>query len=164
MYRQEAIAFRKKQQGFTLMEMMIVVAIVGILTSIAIPMYRDHVLKAHRTDAESFMMQVANKEEQIMLDMRSYAPVSGSNANFANAPASPATATSGVNLPVPVHVDLDYDLTVSTNAAGTSPPSYLITATPKAAQQQGDTRCNVLTLNQAGTKTASGPGTATTCW
>jgi len=164
MYRPATVVSKQTQRGFTLIELMIVVAIVAILAAVAIPAYRDHVIKSHRTNAESFMMQAANKEEQILLDMRSYAPVTTGNANFVNPPALPATATSGINLAVPNHVAQDYNITITTNAAGTTPPTYTITAAPKDAQQSGDVLCKTLTLDQAGNKAATGPGGATACW
>lgn len=164
MSRSEAVVSKQVQQGFSLMELMVVVAIVAILAAVAIPSYRDHVLKTHRAAAESFMSQAANKEEQILLDMRNYAPVTA-NANFVNAPASPSTATSGISLAVPDHVAQDYDLTITTTTSTTSPPTFKITAAPKGPQQVGDTLCGTLTLDSTGLKgIVGGTGSAAVCW
>ena len=103
------------QLGFTLVEVMIVVAIVAILASIAIPSYRQHIIKTNRGAAESFMLQVANKEEQVILDFRLYVSVA-TNADFPNTPnASP----SGLNMTVPPDVSRNYTLGIVANNAAT---------------------------------------------
>ena len=67
-----------RQQGFTLIELMIAVAVVGILAGIAWPSYKYYVMRANRSAAQQFMLDIANREEQFMLDARSYA--TGSSA------------------------------------------------------------------------------------
>lgn len=135
-----------KQGGFTLMELMIVVAIVAILAAVAIPSYRQHTIKSNRAAAESFMMQIANKEEQYILDARNYTGTIG---------------TGGLNLTAPSDVNANYQITVNVNNAA-SPPTYTITATPKNPPQN-DPLCGNLTLDQSGSKGAQ-LGTPQTCW
>lgn len=146
----------KDNKGFTLIELMIVVVIVGILAAIAVPSYQQHVVKSNRAAAEAFMLQAANKEEQVMLDMRGYVAVAA-NANFQNAPNA---ATPGLNLSVPTEVSKFYNIAITTPAAA----SYLITATPIGSQLTNDTKCNALTLDQAGTKGKNGTGAVAECW
>lgn len=131
------------QKGFTLVELMVAVAIVGILGAIAYPSYIDHVVKSNRSAAESFMVTLANKQEQYLLDNRQY------------------TATSTDLSPTPDDVSKHYDITITTVAA---PPSYTITATPKGSQSSRDTKCGTLTLTQTGTKGISGTGSVGYCW
>lgn len=131
------------QKAFTLVELMVAVAIVGILGAIAYPSYIDHVIKSNRSAAESFMVALANKQEQYLLDNRQY------------------TATSTDLMPTPDDVAKHYGITITTVAA---PPSYTITATPIGSQLSRDTKCGTLTLTQTGTKGISGTGSVGYCW
>lgn len=150
-----------RQQGFTLIELMVVVVIVALITAIAIPSYRNHVIKANRAAAEGFMLQIANKEEQVVMDMRSYVAV----ANNAAFPAVPAAG--GLGLAVPSDVATNYTISVALVAG--PPPGYMITAVP-TNPPQNDTLCQTLTLDATGAKgIAATAGTAPTgtvpvCW
>lgn len=149
------VASGKIQQGFTLMELMVVMAIIAILAAIGYPSYTQHTITARRAAAESFMQNVATRQEQIMLDMRSYVAVVA-NADFLNAP----TATPpGINMLVPADVSAFYDIAVSTPTSS----SYTITATPKNGQIT-DTKCKILGLDQTGQKTVTGTHAVSGCW
>ena len=139
----------KMQQGFSLIELMIAVAIAGILATIAYPSYTRYVTKSNRSAAESFIMTVSNKQEQYMLDARQY--------------ATGATAISTLNLTPPPEVQSNYTITVVANNAAT-PPSYSITAQPVGVQLARDTACASLTIDQTGAKGISGPGSLSACW
>lgn len=73
-------------RGFTLIELLIVTAIVAILAAIALPSYRQHVVRANRAQAKQFMEDVANRQEQYLLDQRSYTAAIGSGGLGMTAP------------------------------------------------------------------------------
>ena len=135
---------RTRTRGFTLIEVMIVVVIVAVLAAIALPSYRAHVIKANRSAAQQFMLDVAAREQQILLDARNYVAV-GATANFPN---SPTGTPPGVGLEVPGDVPVNYAIVVTVNNAAT-PPTFTITATAQGPQA-GDV---TLKLDQAGIKT-----------
>jgi type IV pilus assembly protein PilE len=124
-----------RARGFSLIELMIAVAIVGILLAIAVPSYQDHLRKGRRADAQAFLTQVAQRQQQYLLDARTYA--------LGN------TALSELSLVPPTSVSQHYTVLV-TPAAPTMPPSFTVTATPLAGGvQEAD---GELTLTNTGAK------------
>ena len=123
----------KLQLGFTLMELMVVVVIIGILASIAYPSYTSHVAKGRRASAQAHLMDIAQLEQQYLLDARTY--------------ASGVDAISTLNITTPSTVSGYYTISVS-GIAG-PPAGFTATATAKGVQLgDGD-----LSINNAGVKT-----------
>ncbi len=125
---------RNKFQGFTLIELMVTVAIVAILAAIAVPSYQQYVIRAKRAAAQSEMMVIANFEQQYLLANRTYAD-------------KDALESSSYALPTEVSTNYDYDIDVGTGTV----PSYTISFTARA----GQTRDGDLALNSEGVKTPS---------
>jgi type IV pilus assembly protein PilE len=121
--------------GFTLIELMIAVAIVAIVAMIAIPSYQAQLVKGRRSSAEAVLLDIAQRQQQYLLDARSYAP------NVATLNTTPPASVSNY-----------YTITI-TPAAG-PPPTFTASATPIAGTAQaGDV---TLIIDNTGAKTPAG--------
>jgi type IV pilus assembly protein PilE len=139
-------------RGFTLIELMIAVAVVSILATIAVASYSSQVQKSRRTDARSALLDLAGREEKLFSVANAYS-------------ALPSDLGYGAGA-WPIKVGSNYyQVTVASpdplQPAGTA--SYSITANA-IGTQASDTTCLTLSVNQIGTQTSTGTGTAATCW
>lgn len=129
---------RKVAKGFTLIELMITVVIIGVLAAIAIPSYSRYIVKSNRAVAQSEMMDIANREQQYLLANRAYGD---------------ATA---IGYTLPGGLIGKYTATIApVSATATAPPQFTVTFAPVAGgTQAGD---GSLTLDQDGAKTGKWP-------
>ena len=143
---------RHKADGFTLIEVMIVVAVIAIVAAIGYPSYINSVVKTKRAAAEGCVSQYATYMERFYTQNLRYDKDTAGNDNpvVGNAP------TLTLDCAGPQNSGADYDIRVAAPTQGT----YTITATPKGAQLSRDTTCGALGLEQAGAKTPSTSG----CW
>ena len=141
------IKYRCSARGFTLIELMIVVAIIAILTAIAYPSYTKQVIKTRRTAAKACLSQYANYMERYYTTNMAY-DTAGTIKNALPKLDCKSTQQTGNYY--------NYDFGTPTAS------SYTLTATPNPQSAQASDTCGALTLNQAGTRGAAG-GVAN-CW
>lgn len=154
----------KRSSGFTLMELMITVAIIGILASIAIPAYSSYVIRGKRSDAKAALLSAQLLQEKYRANNTTY----GTLAQIGIIPLTEAQIpTTGqcasATTTVPVSPDCNYTIAISgTPDAAT----YTVTATPLSPF--ADSECGTFAVNKDGkTTSASGQTTAakvTECW
>ena len=138
------------QQGFTLIELMVVVAIVGILTAIAYPSYMDSVMKSRRGAAKSCLSEYAHFMERFYTTNLAYNK--DVNSNNIAIPTLSCTTEGQLNQ--------FYTFTVTNLTRST----FTATATPIASQLTNDTQCGTLSLTHDGQRQVSVAGNAATCW
>ncbi len=128
-----------KQFGFTLMELMITVAVVGILASIAYPSYSSFITKSNRSEGQGELLRFANLQEQYFVDYRTYA------ADLEKLGQATESIISEHN-----HYEIKV---ISANAA-----TFVLNAIAQGAQSTNDSACTPLTINEVGEKSPAD------CW
>ena len=145
---------QKAPRGFTLVELMIVVAVIGILATVAYPSYTDYVLKGKRAEAKTRLMQVAQLEERFFTENNSYTTDLGALLGVGTGAVIYSSEANNASS--------GYQITAVAGASGIA-SSFLLTASPQLTQVN-DAKCNILTLAHTGAKTRSGTGSLSDCW
>lgn len=138
-----------RSRGFTLIELMIVVAIVGIIAAIALPSYQDSVRKSRRADATTALLKIQQAQERWRANNTSYTT---------NLTALPTATPPGLGLPA---TSANGFYTLSITAATAS--GFEARAVPTTQGGQNNDLCQVIALNQQGPMKAT-PTTDKTCW
>jgi type IV pilus assembly protein PilE len=130
---------RRRTRGFSLIELAIVMVVIAILVAIALPSYRQYVLRGNRTQAIQALQDMASREESYFFSNSSY---------------------TSTNLGASTSIGAPYYSVVVASASSTD---YTVTATA-IGTQMADTPCATLSLNHAGQQFSNGVATTVPCW
>lgn len=143
---------RARQRGFTLIETLTVIVVLGVLVAIAIPSWQQHVLRTRRSSAKEMLLQVQIAQEKFF----------GRNARYATTAEISRPEPAGLGLPA-LAANPDYQLSLATAADGLA---FIATARATAAQT-ADTHCVTFTIDHVGMRTAAdaaGIDRSGDCW
>lgn len=132
-----------QQHGFSLLELMITLSIIGIMMSMAIPVYSHYLVAARRAEAKTVLSKLALAMEKYHVENNTYQNATLVNLRF-----------------IDVIADNNYQLAIQSAAKH----DYVLVAKPLNKQAKHDTACGVLTLNSVDEKGISGTGKMTDCW
>ena len=135
-------------RGFTLIELMITLAILAILVTVAYPSYTSQVTKSRRADGKAALMDAAARQERFYTENNTYTATM-TDLGYA---ADPAISPDG-----------HYAVAAAAGTTADIATSYALTATPQGVQAS-DALCANLTINNVGTKGISGTSTVALCW
>jgi type IV pilus assembly protein PilE len=135
----------RKHSGFSLIELMITVAVVAILASIALPAYQEQVAKSKRAEGKSALLRAAQSLERYYTSNTTY--------------AAPALSDAGINS-YSGDVGADSAYTIAFGLPAASATGFTLTATPTFT----DANCGVLSITNTGVKTESGSKDVAYCW
>lgn len=138
---------RRAMRGFSLVELVIAMAVVGILTAIAVPAYSQYVQRSHRSDARLALMRAAQWMERYRTDWGSY-------SNAANPPVLPKDMAVS-----PATGKAQYDIAVVPTAM-----TFTLTATPSKGGAMTADKCGNLTLAHDGQRGRTGTAPLEQCW
>lgn len=144
----------RRAPGFTLIELMVALVIVGVIAAVAVPNYQGYLRSAYRAEARTALLETAQWMERHFSLTQSYVTASQGGA-INNA----ALAAAGLAV-TPRAGAVRYNISF---AAGPTVSTYTLQAVPTGSQT-GDTRCGTLTLTNLQVRGISGTGTAADCW
>jgi len=149
---------RKLKSGFTMIELLIVVAIMAIIVAVALPNYREYVIKSNRSVAKGALLELASRQEQYFLNNRSYTnsleDLGFDATYYVDSEGQPLASSSGSI----------YQLTIDEPDSNTGETSYTLLATPQNGQTE-DARCATFSIDERAEKTVvDATESASYCW
>lgn len=139
----------RKYRGFSLIELMVVVAIIAIIAAFAVPSYLNYGIRARRSDGQNMLLRVADAQERYYATHNSY----GSLNQLGYTTAASKLSEKGY-----------YQLGMEPSSDSTSAVAYTATATPVSGSPQVKDTCGALTIDNAGVRGQAGSTTNGTCW
>jgi len=127
---------KNRRSGFTLIELMIAVAVIAILAAVAYPSYTDYIRRGNRVAAQSLLQDLAQRQQQYFAQTRGFA----------------ADLAADLGVTIPADVAKNYTVTVAVQAG--PPPGYTLTATPKSGTVQAPDP--TLSIDATGAKSPAG--------
>jgi len=145
----------RRESGFTLMELMIVLAIVAILLGVGLPGYQNIILKSNRAAGKGVLLDVASRQEQYFINNKAYSNNLQTGLGY---PANPFFINNQADKTAASTSDSVYQISVALVGS-----VYTVTATP-VSRQLKDTRCGTLTITSTGVKGENGTQSVAECW
>ena len=136
--------------GFTLIELMIVIAIVAILAAVSLPAYQSVIMRTWRSKAAACLTEMAQGMERRFTAELSYEGPTGTPQQL---PPNSCTIEDGM----PARYDFDF-------TADPTATAFTLRATPQGTQAARDTQCGILTIDQTGLRTVEKAGEVDRCW
>jgi type IV pilus assembly protein PilE len=138
---------KRLNRGVTLMELLVVTAIIGILAAVAIPTYRNYMVRTNRTEAKVGLLQISTALERCFTRFNGYDTAAG--------------CAIEASLP---QVTPDGHYSIDVGAGGITRTTFDLVATPQAAQATDDADCAAFSINQTDTRGVTGTKSAAACW
>lgn len=154
----------RQSRAFTLLELLIVVAVIGVLTTLAIPVYEAYIVRVHRTVAVTNLLDLANRQTQFHLDNKTYTDnlvhLGFSDALVSKSANGSVLAFDARQVPVALSsAERVYLIRIDSAQA----QSFTLSAIPQL-RQSADTECGTYTLKQTGARFSAGTGSIADCW
>lgn len=148
---------KKYNLGFTLIELLIVVAVMAIIVAIALPNYREYVIKSNRAVAKGALLELASRQEQYFLNNRSYTDSLvdlGLSSNYYVDSEGQSLTSAGGSI---------YRITITEPDSNTDETTYTVSAIPQNGQGE-DSKCATYTIDEQGQKNVTGSKGRSYCW